>query len=63
LFRQKVKPGITGWARVNGCRDESNNPETMQHRLEFDQFYIERWSLLFDLQIIFIAMFSRLASP
>jgi lipopolysaccharide/colanic/teichoic acid biosynthesis glycosyltransferase len=60
---RKMKPGITGWARVNGYWDESNNPERMQHRLELDQFYVERWSLLFDMQIILMTMFSRLASP
>jgi lipopolysaccharide/colanic/teichoic acid biosynthesis glycosyltransferase len=59
---KSVKPGITGWARVNGYWGDSNL-ETMQHRLDFDQFYMERWSLLFDIKIIFMTTFSRLAYP
>jgi Undecaprenyl-phosphate glucose phosphotransferase len=50
--RHKVKPGITGWAQVNGWRGETDTPDKIQHRVEHDLFYIENWSLLFDLYIL-----------
>ncbi|MCH8902604.1 MAG: sugar transferase [Bacteroidetes bacterium] len=50
--RHRVKPGITGWAQVSGWRGETDNEEKIQRRLEHDLYYIENWSLLFDLQII-----------
>jgi lipopolysaccharide/colanic/teichoic acid biosynthesis glycosyltransferase len=59
---QRVKPGMTGWARVNGYWGDSNL-ETMQHRLDLDQFYMERWSLLFNIKIISMTMFSEFAYP
>lgn len=52
LGRHRVKPGITGWAQVNGLRGEIDTPEKMHRRLEYDLHYIENWSLLFDLRII-----------
>lgn len=50
--RHNVKPGITGWAQVNGLRGETDTEEKMRHRVEYDLYYIEHWSLLFDLKII-----------
>ena len=50
--RHKVKPGITGWAQVNGFRGETKTPEDMQQRVEFDLYYINNWSPWFDVQII-----------
>lgn len=50
--RHKVKPGITGWAQVNGARGETETPEQMKERVEYDVYYIENWSLLFDLLIL-----------
>jgi Undecaprenyl-phosphate glucose phosphotransferase len=50
--RHRVKPGITGWAQINGWRGEVNTPEKLQHRVEHDLYYIENWSLLFDLYIL-----------
>jgi lipopolysaccharide/colanic/teichoic acid biosynthesis glycosyltransferase len=50
--RHRVKPGITGWAQVNGWRGETDNDEKIQRRVEYDLFYIENWSLLFDLYIV-----------
>lgn len=50
--RHKVKPGITGWAQVNGFRGETADDETMAARVRYDLAYIERWSLWFDLRII-----------
>jgi len=52
LGRHRVKPGITGWAQVNGLRGETDTPDKMRQRLEYDLHYIENWSLLFDLRII-----------
>ncbi len=51
--RHKVKPGITGWAQVNGWRGETDTPDKIQQRVEHDLFYIENWSILFDLYILF----------
>ena len=53
MVRHKVKPGITGWAQVNGCRGETDSVEKMQKRIEFDLDYLRRWSLGFDLLIVF----------
>lgn len=50
--RHRVKPGITGWAQVNGWRGETDTLEKMQKRVEHDIFYIDNWSLGFDLQIL-----------
>lgn len=51
MFRHKVKPGITGWAQVNGYRGGDDLP-TMTKRIEFDLDYLKNWSIWFDLQII-----------
>ena len=50
--RHRVKPGITGWAQVNGWRGETNTQEKIQRRVEHDLSYIENWSVLFDLYIL-----------
>lgn len=50
--RHKVKPGITGWAQVNGWRGETDTLEKIERRVEHDLFYIENWSILFDIQIL-----------
>jgi Undecaprenyl-phosphate glucose phosphotransferase len=50
--RHKVKPGITGWAQINGWRGETDTPEKIQRRVEHDLYYIENWSILLDLTII-----------
>lgn len=57
MLRHKVKPGITGWAQINGWRGETDTLDKMQKRVEFDLFYIENWSLWFDLKIIFLTIF------
>jgi len=57
MQRHKVKPGITGWAQVNGWRGETDTLEKMQKRVDYDLYYIENWSLLFDLKIIFLTVF------
>jgi Undecaprenyl-phosphate glucose phosphotransferase len=50
--RHRVKPGITGWAQINGWRGEVDTDEKIQKRVEFDLYYIENWSVLFDVYIL-----------
>jgi Undecaprenyl-phosphate glucose phosphotransferase len=57
--RHNVKPGITGWAQVNGYRGETDTLEKMQRRVECDLFYIDNWSFLLDLKIIMLTFFSK----
>jgi len=52
LVRHYAKPGITGWAQVNGCRGETKELKDMQRRVDYDIWYIENWSFLLDLKII-----------
>ncbi|MES2088893.1 MAG: undecaprenyl-phosphate glucose phosphotransferase [Pseudomonadota bacterium] len=52
MVRHKVRPGITGWAQVNGYRGETETIEKMQGRVEYDLEYLRNWSLGLDLQII-----------
>lgn len=52
MVRHKVKPGITGWAQVNGCRGETDTVEKMKKRIEYDLAYLRNWSLRLDLYII-----------
>ena len=58
--RHRVKPGITGWAQVNGWRGETDTPLKIQRRVEHDLAYIENWSLFFDLYILLITPFALL---
>ncbi len=58
--RHKVKPGITGWAQINGWRGETDTSEKIQRRVEHDLHYIENWSILFDLQILITTPFALL---
>ncbi len=57
MWRHKVKPGITGWAQINGWRGETDTLDKMKKRVEFDLEYIRRWSILFDLKIVFLTVF------
>lgn len=59
--RHNIKPGITGWAQVNGHRGETDTIEKMQHRVEHDLYYIDNWSFLLDLKIILLTLFSKRA--
>ena len=54
LLRYSVKPGITGWAQVNGVRGEVVRLEDLRKRIEYDLEYIRRWSVRFDLKILFL---------
>jgi lipopolysaccharide/colanic/teichoic acid biosynthesis glycosyltransferase len=60
--RHRVKPGITGWAQVNGWRGETDTQEKILRRTECDLYYIEHWSILFDLKIILMTPFALLDS-
>ncbi len=59
--RHNVKPGITGWAQVNGFRGQTDTDEKMRGRVEHDLYYIDNWSIWFDIQIILMTLFSRRA--
>ena len=54
MLRHKTKAGITGWAQVNGWRGNTS----LEKRIQYDLYYIENWSLWFDLQIMFLTVFS-----
>src|SRR5262249_35864616 len=51
-FRHHVKPGITGWAQVNGCRGETAHIEQMHKRVQLDLWYINNWTVLLDMKIL-----------
>ena len=59
--RHNVRPGITGWAQVNGWRGETDTAEKVRGRVEHDLYYIDNWSLLFDLAILLRTVFSSKA--
>ncbi len=56
--RHRVKPGITGWAQINGWRGETDTQEKIQKRVEFDLYYIENWSILLDMYILAMTPFA-----
>jgi Undecaprenyl-phosphate glucose phosphotransferase len=60
--RHRVKPGITGWAQINGWRGETDSKEKIQRRVECDLYYIENWSILFDIYILARTPFALLSS-
>ena len=57
MWRHIVKPGISGWAQVNGFRGETDTLDKMVQRLKFDLYYIENWSIWFDIWIIWLTIF------
>jgi putative colanic acid biosynthesis UDP-glucose lipid carrier transferase len=57
MLRHKVKPGITGWAQINGWRGETDTLDKMQKRVEYDLEYIREWSVWFDIKIIILTVF------
>ncbi|MGY6276107.1 undecaprenyl-phosphate glucose phosphotransferase [Methylomonas sp. MgM2] len=63
MLRHKVKPGITGLAQVSGCRGETDTIEKMERRVAYDLRYIQNWSLLLDLKVIFLTMFQVFRDP
>lgn len=62
-FRHHVKPGITGWAQVNGFRGETQTVDIMARRVEYDLWYINHWSLWLDLRIIFKTILMTARQP
>jgi Undecaprenyl-phosphate glucose phosphotransferase len=60
--RHRVKPGITGWAQINGWRGETDTREKIQNRVEHDLYYIENWSVLLDLYIVLMTPLRLLAT-
>lgn len=56
MVRLYLKPGVTGWAQVKGYRGEIKNIELMKNRVEHDIWYMENWSLLFDIKIMFLTL-------
>ncbi|WP_234496812.1 undecaprenyl-phosphate glucose phosphotransferase [Vibrio maritimus] len=57
MLRHHVKPGITGWAQINGYRGETDTLDKMEKRIEYDLAYIKSWSVWLDLKIIFLTVF------
>jgi Undecaprenyl-phosphate glucose phosphotransferase len=57
--RHSIKPGITGWAQVNGYRGETDTVDKMRRRVECDLYYIDNWSLPFDIKIVIMTLFSK----
>ena len=60
MVRHLIKPGITGWAQVNGFRGETKDPMLMQKRVMLDVWYIENYSLLLDLKIVFLTVWNMI---
>jgi putative colanic acid biosynthesis UDP-glucose lipid carrier transferase len=60
MARHRVRPGITGWAQVNGLRGETDTIEKMRLRVEHDLYYIENWSLAFDIRILLATLIKGL---
>jgi putative colanic acid biosynthesis UDP-glucose lipid carrier transferase len=61
-FRHHVKPGITGWAQVNGYRGETRSVDDIKNRVKFDLWYIDNWTLFLDVKIIMMTIFTVLKS-
>jgi putative colanic acid biosynthesis UDP-glucose lipid carrier transferase len=59
MLRHKVKPGITGWAQVNGWRGETDTIDKMERRIEHDLYYIQNWRITLDIRILFLTVFGR----
>lgn len=57
MLRHKVKPGITGWAQINGWRGETETIDKMEKRVEYDLDYLRQWSVFFDIKIVFLTIF------
>jgi putative colanic acid biosynthesis UDP-glucose lipid carrier transferase len=57
MLRHKIKPGITGWAQINGWRGETDTIDKMEMRIKYDLDYIRRWSLWLDFKIVFYTIF------
>jgi putative colanic acid biosysnthesis UDP-glucose lipid carrier transferase len=58
MVRHFMKPGITGWAQINNCRGEITDPVQLRKRVELDIWYMENWSIMLDIRIIFLTIFN-----
>ena len=63
MVRHKVKPGITGWAQVNGARGETETVDKMRRRIELDMYYLRHWSIGLDLLILLRTFTQVLRNP
>jgi len=61
MYRYRIKPGITGWAQINGARGETAKVECMARRVALDLFYIQNWSFWLDLKIVVMTIFKGFA--
>ena len=61
MNRYLVRPGITGWAQVNGCRGETATTKDMAARVAHDLWYLSHWSLALDIVILWRTLFNRAA--
>jgi len=61
--RHRIKPGITGWAQVNGWRGETATVEQIEQRVKYDLYYTANWSLLFDLRILLLTLVRGMSGP
>ena len=60
MMRHIIKPGITGWAQVNGYRGQTKELWQMQKRVEYDVWYAENWNLALDFKVIFLTVFNAI---
>jgi putative colanic acid biosynthesis UDP-glucose lipid carrier transferase len=60
MIRNYVKPGVTGWAQINGHRGEIKREEQLFQRVKHDIYYMENWSMWFDLRIIFLTIYTTI---
>ena len=61
MQRHRMKPGITGWAQVNGLRGETDTLDKMARRVDYDLYYMQNWSVMFDLRIVAMTVFKGFA--
>ena len=59
--RHNMRPGITGWAQVNGFRGNIKSDDDFRQRITYDLYYIDNWSIWFDIRILWLTVFSRKA--
>jgi putative colanic acid biosynthesis UDP-glucose lipid carrier transferase len=63
MWRHKIKPGITGWAQINGMRGETDTLDKLQKRVEYDLYYIKHWSYWLDIKILWLTLFRVFRDP
>ncbi|SDV48594.1 undecaprenyl-phosphate glucose phosphotransferase [Chitinasiproducens palmae] len=63
MYRYRIKPGITGWAQINGFRGETDKISKMASRVKYDLYYIQNWNFWFDIKIVFLTIAKGFISP